>query len=112
MPGAGARRARNHHPEAPRRAGVGAVAAAFEKTGFDTEFLRSIGLRTVGELMRLPRDGLARRCGPRIVAALDQVLGRTPEAHAFFVPPPRFAAKLELAAETANAEALLFPARR
>ncbi len=95
------------------RAGGGRLETLpLEATGFDTEFLRSIGLRTVGELMRLPRDGLARRCGPQIVAALDQVLGRTPEAHAFFVPPPRFAAKLELAAETANAEALLFPARR
>ena len=87
-------------------------ALPLEATGFDDEFLRSIGIRTVGEMMRLPRDGLARRCGPQIVAALDQALGRAPEAHAFFVPPERFAAKLELAAETADAEALLFPARR
>src|SRR5204862_241976 len=95
------------------RAGGGRLEALpLEVMGFDTGFLKSIGIRSVGELMRLPRDGLARRCGPQILAALDQALGRAPEAHAFFVPPERFAAKLELAAETTHAEALLFPARR
>src|SRR5260370_25847713 len=83
-----------------------------EATGFELEFFRSIGISTLGELLRLPREGLARRWGPALLDQLDGALGRLPEAHVFFVPPPRFAARLELAAEATHAEALLFPARR
>jgi len=75
-------------------------------------FLQSVGLRTLGELMRLPREGLARRCGPQILDELDRALGAAPEARAFFEPPPRFAAKLELPAQVSHAEGLLFAARR
>jgi protein ImuB len=83
-----------------------------EATGFDLEFFKNIGISTVGELLRLPREGLARRCGQALLDELDRAFGRLPETHAFFAPPPRFAARLELAAETTHAEALLFPARR
>jgi protein ImuB len=75
-------------------------------------FLKSIGIATVGELMRLPREGLARRCGQRLLDDLDRARGKLPEAREFFAPPPRFAAKLELPAEVVHAEALLFGARR
>jgi protein ImuB len=75
-------------------------------------FLQSIGLRRLGELERLPREGLAQRCGPRLLDELDRALGAVPEARAFFDPPPRFAAKLELPAEVVHAEGLLFAARR
>ena len=83
-----------------------------EATGFELEFFKSIGISTIGELMRLPREGLARRCGAALLDELDRAFGRLPETHAFFAPPPRFAARLELAAEATHAEALLFPARR
>jgi protein ImuB len=81
-------------------------------TGFDLEFFRGIGVATVGEVLALPRDGLAQRCGEAVLDALDRACGRTPESYAFFAPPARFAARLELPGETAYAEALLFPARR
>jgi protein ImuB len=87
-------------------------ALPLQVTGFDLEFLKSIGLRSVGELLRLPRDGLARRCGQAMLDELDRALGRMPESHAFFAPPPRFAAKLELPAAVEHAEALLFAAHR
>ncbi len=80
--------------------------------GEPLEFLRSIGIATVGELMRLPREGLARRCGQGLLDALDRALGAAPEPRAFFAPPPRFCAKLELPAQVTHAEALLFAARR
>ncbi len=80
--------------------------------GESLAFLKSIGIATVGELMRLPREGLARRCGQRLLDDLDRALGRLPEAREFFAPPPSFAAKLELPAEVVHAEALLFGARR
>jgi protein ImuB len=75
-------------------------------------FLQSIGIHTVGELMRLPREGLAQRCGQGLLDELDRALGTAPEPRLFFEPPPRFSAKLELPAQVAHAEGLLFAARR
>jgi protein ImuB len=75
-------------------------------------FFRSIGVATIGEVLELPRDGLAGRCGPALVDELDRALGRLPEPRAFFRPPERFASSLELPAEVSHAEALAFAARR
>jgi len=83
-----------------------------EATGFETGFFESIGIATVGELLRLPREGLARRCGQELLDELDRALGAAPEPRAFFAPPPRFSARLELAAGVAQVEALAFAARR
>jgi protein ImuB len=79
---------------------------------FDAEFFKSIGISTVGELLELPREGLGQRCGARLLAELDRALGAVPEPRAFFLPPPSFAAKLELPAEVTHAAGLLFGARR
>lgn len=75
-------------------------------------FLKSIGLRSFADLVRLPREGLARRCGQPLVDDLDRALGEAPEPRAYFSPPPSFAAQLELPAAVAHAEALAFAARR
>ena len=83
-----------------------------EVTRLDVEFFRSIGIRTVGELLRLPREGLAQRCGAQVAIDLDRATGARSEPRAFFEPPPRFCAALELPAEVSHAEALLFGARR
>jgi protein ImuB len=83
-----------------------------EAMGFDTGFLKSLGIATVGELLRLPREGLARRCGPALLVELDRAFGRAEEPRVFFTPPARFAARLALPAEVSHAEGLLFPARR
>ena len=83
-----------------------------EVTGFDVEFLRGVGISTVGALLKLPREGLALRCGAAVVEDLDRALGAASEPRSFFAPPPRFDARLELPAEVAHAESLLFGARR
>lgn len=74
--------------------------------------LEKIGATTLGDCLRLPRAGLARRFGPALIDELDRALGRVPEVHTFFAPPPRFERALELAAPVHAAEALLFAARR
>lgn len=74
--------------------------------------LRGLGLRRLGELMRLPRAGLSRRFGPELLAGLDRALGRSPDPRLRFEPPARFFSRLLLPAEIANREALLFPIRR
>ena len=83
-----------------------------EVMDWDLEFLKSIGISTVGELLALPREGLAQRCGQDLVDELDRALGILPEARRFFMPPTRFDARLELPAPVAHAEGLLFAARR
>jgi len=72
----------------------------------------AIGVRTLGELRALPREGVARRFGQRLLDDSDRALGRLPDPRNFFVPPARFGAAIELPAEVTQAEALLFAARR
>lgn len=74
--------------------------------------LRDLGLRRLGELMRLPRTGLSRRFGPELLDSLDRALGRRPDPRPRFEPPARFSSRLLLPAEIADSEALLFPIRR
>ena len=76
------------------------------------ELLAGLGVRTIGELMRLPRAGLARRFGPGLVEQIDYALGRSCEPREFFVPPERFAQQLELPAQVTEAGSALFAARR
>jgi protein ImuB len=76
------------------------------------EALRAIGARTVGEITALPRDGLARRFGQALLDDLDRAHGRLADPRAFYVPPAKFHARLDLPAEVTQAESLLFAARR
>lgn len=74
--------------------------------------LHRIGVRTLGELMRLPRAGVTARFGPGLLRDLDRALGRTPEPRIFFEPPERFSMPLELPAPVMEADRVLFAARR
>lgn len=76
-----------------------------------TAFAR-LGLRTLGECLRLPRDGLARRFGQAVVDHFDRALGHRPDPRAPFIPPPRFTTRLALPAPVPEVERLLFGARR
>jgi len=78
----------------------------------DEETLHSIGVASIGDLLALPRDGLARRFGQALLDGLDQALGRLPDPRGAFAPPEKFCAALELPAEATQAEALLFASKR
>jgi protein ImuB len=80
--------------------------------GADEAFFAAIGVATLGELLQLPREGLAQRCGQRLLDELDQALGKAAEPREFFTPPERFSTSLELPAEVTQAGALLFAGRR
>src|SRR2546421_4663585 len=80
--------------------------------GAEDAFFKQIGIRTIGELLQLPREGLAQRCGQGLIDELDRALGKLPEVLEFFALPERFAARLELPADVVHAEALLFGAPR
>jgi protein ImuB len=78
----------------------------------DLELLRNLGVGTLRELMQLPRDGVARRLGQELLDALDRALGVVPEPRAWFSPPQRFSAQLELPTQATETGGLLFAARR
>lgn len=54
------------------------------------ERLTKIGVRTIGEALRLPRAGFARRFGAETLASLDRLTGRTPDPRRSFHAPERF----------------------
>ena len=52
--------------------------------------LASMGVHAVGDCLRLPRDGFARRVGPGLLLELDQATGRLPDVRRDFRPQVRF----------------------
>jgi protein ImuB len=68
--------------------------------------LRRMGVARLGECLRLPRDGLARRIGAACLAELDEALGRRPESRAYWRRAERLRDALDLPAETLEAPLL------
>ena len=69
--------------------------------------LRQMGIDTLGECIRLPRDGFARRIGQEKLQQLDQGFGRQPELQQPFQAPLCFDSNLDLSAETLDSSLLL-----
>ncbi|UUZ73872.1 DNA polymerase Y family protein [Polaromonas sp. P1(28)-8] len=69
--------------------------------------LERIGCRNWGDLLRLPRDGVARRFGAELLEALDRARGSTPDNYEWQVLPEHFEEKLELNALVTHAPALM-----
>ncbi|MBA4245543.1 MAG: DNA repair nucleotidyltransferase [Pseudomonas sp.] len=74
--------------------------------------LTRMGLRSLQQLLALPRDGLARRFPAELLPHLDSLLGERALALEFYRPPDRFDARIELNFEVESHQALLFPLRR
>ena len=76
------------------------------------ELLHDTGLRTVGELLALPRPALGKRIGADVLAYLDRLSGARPDTRRWYRPPPRFARRFDFDSEVEDAERLAFPLRR
>ncbi len=74
--------------------------------------LHGMGIRHLGQLLALPRDGLLRRFGSPVVTLLDRLQGREPDPREYYQPPDLFESRLEFNYELAHTQALLFPLRR
>lgn len=74
--------------------------------------LQIVGVRTVGLLVSLPRDGVAKRFGPEVCDYLDRLTGSAPDPRPTYRLPPKYHARFEFEAEIRSTEALLFPLRR
>jgi protein ImuB len=61
--------------------------------------LRTMGVNRIGELLRLPRAGIARRLGPDAVLALDIALSREYAPRRAFVPRERFGERCDFETE-------------
>lgn len=64
--------------------------------------LRGMGVRRLRDVLRLPRDGLARRMGRDCLARLDRALGRRPDPRRPWQAPARFSAAVEMTTETGD----------
>jgi protein ImuB len=70
------------------------------------ERLNAMGVLTVGDCLRLPREGFARRLGYARLKDLDTALGRRIESRRRFSVSPVYHGELELLAETLDRERL------
>ena len=92
--------------QAPKRIAdmpLHALAAAREHVAV----LERIGCRTWGDLLNLPRDGVARRFGADLLEALDRARGAGLDTYNWLVLPEQFDEKLELDALVTHAPLLM-----
>ena len=76
------------------------------------ERLHRMGVRTLGALHALPRDGLRRRFGIELLDHLDRLHGDADDPLDCYLPPDHFDGRVELGYEVESHQALLFPLRR
>jgi len=90
---------------------AGALAALpLPVTGWDEEVLhtlRAMGVTRLGELLRLPRGGLARRFGAAVLRDIEVALARQAVPRRRFVPLERFRERRDFESEVETVEGLL-----
>ena len=70
------------------------------------ETLATMGVRTLGDCLRLPRDGFARRSGASMLRDLDRATGRAPDPRAARLRRERYAARRDLEPEVEGLDRL------
>ena len=74
--------------------------------------LTSLGVKYIGDLLRLPRDGLTRRLGLEFIRDLDRLTGKRPDPQTAFKPPLCFEANVDFEREMSKVEQLLPETKR
>jgi len=69
--------------------------------------LHNMGIRYLGDIWRLPSDGLCKRFGSAFVNQLNKALGKAAEPTHNYIPPPAFVASYDLPYELENLDRLL-----
>jgi protein ImuB len=90
-------------------------AAPIVASGLDAKIvaaLHGMGMRTLGDLFRLPRAELARRIGQPALDHLDRMRGLVAETLPRWQPPPRYARRIEFGYGIESHTALAFPLQR
>ncbi|WP_114240691.1 DNA polymerase Y family protein [Dyella sp. C9] len=99
-------------PDALRRALSPVPLAQARLPPEATQALSSMGVRTLGQLLALPRAGLQRRFDGELVAWLGRLVGDEPTPMESYRPPDSFEQRMEWTHEIEHVEALVFPLRR
>jgi protein ImuB len=86
--------------------------ALLDQPAETVHMLDLMGVRTVGDCLQLPRDGLARRFGQALLDELDRALGKLPDPRLPWVAPAKYRSQLDLPAPVYHTEPLLFAANR
>lgn len=76
------------------------------------ESLNGMGIYSIGDCLRLPREGFARRFGASRLLQLDRALGRLPDPRRSYRAPARFCEECELSEEQSDSELLLEVSRQ
>lgn len=71
------------------------------------ERLARMGVRTIGQALRLPRAGFVRRFGAEALADLDRLVGRRADPRPGFRPRERFRRRRELTHELSDLDTLV-----
>ncbi|NNC76689.1 MAG: DNA polymerase Y family protein [Woeseiaceae bacterium] len=71
-----------------------------------TESLSGMGIANIGDCLRLPREGFARRFGARRLLELDRAIGRLPDPRTSWRAPEHFCADYEMTEEQSDRELL------
>jgi len=71
------------------------------------EALSGMGVMTVGDCLRLPREGFTRRFGAEYLLQLDRALGHLPDPRNSWRAPERFCVDYEMTEEQTDRELLL-----
>ena len=71
------------------------------------ELLYGMGMSQLGDCLRLPRQGFAKRFGAGRLLELDRGVGRLPDPRVSYRTPARFSAEYELCEELGDSELIL-----
>lgn len=75
------------------------------------ETLFGSGLRTIADVLAIPRDAIARRFGEAAVDSIEGVLGERQDVWRAYEPPQQYRRQVELPGAVEVIEGLLFPLR-
>lgn len=74
--------------------------------------LRQMGITRIGELLKLPPDGLGRRFGSDFTHYLARLTGKEPDPQKFINPEPHFHSDITFMSDVTDFSALTFPINR
>lgn len=76
--------------------------AASQEAAIHRDTLARMGITTLGQVLRLPRQGITRRFGSALLDALDMAQGAKPDPRPWIYPAAQFHRGLELPARADN----------
>ncbi len=74
--------------------------------------LHALGIRNIGDCLRLPRADLGRRLGGELLLQIDRILGDRPDPRPAISPPEQFCNQVLLPSPVTRSEPLLFVLQR